>query len=51
MADGTDVTCSCGRVVMRVVGRPIVCVECLCTDCQRAGALLASLCRRPARAR
>lgn len=47
MADGTDVTCSCGRVVMRVVGRPIVCVECLCTDCQRAGALLASLSGAP----
>ena len=47
MADETDVTCTCGRVVMRVVGRPIVCVECLCTDCQRAGALLASLSGAP----
>jgi hypothetical protein len=47
MADGTDLTCTCGRVVMRVEGRPIVSVECLCSDCRRAGALLERLSGAP----
>jgi hypothetical protein len=47
MTDGKDLTCTCGRVVIRVEGRPIVSVECLCSDCQRAGALLAGLSGAP----
>jgi len=36
-------TCTCGQVAMEVQGRPIVSAECLCTDCQNAGAFLQSL--------
>lgn len=32
--------CRCGRVTLDVQGRPIVSAECLCADCQRAGAFL-----------
>jgi hypothetical protein len=29
--------CSCGRTVVRAVGRPIVSVACYCSDCRTAG--------------
>lgn len=38
-----DLTCSCGQVVLKVLGRPIVNAECLCNDCQTAGEILQSL--------
>ena len=44
MTDQTTIlTCSCGQVALEVQGRPIVSAECLCTDCQNAGAFLQSL--------
>jgi hypothetical protein len=39
----TVLTCTCGQVSLRVHGKPIVSVECLCADCQNAGAFLRSL--------
>lgn len=39
----TVLTCTCGQVALEVQGRPIVSAECLCTDCQNAGAFLQSL--------
>lgn len=39
----TNLTCTCGQVTLELQGRPIASVECLCIDCQRAGALLDSL--------
>lgn len=30
-------SCSCGQVVLKVQGSPIVSAECLCNDCQKAG--------------
>ncbi|MEJ8856664.1 hypothetical protein WKW79_18965 [Variovorax robiniae] len=39
----TTLTCTCGQVALAVLGRPIVSAECLCTDCQNAGAFLQSL--------
>ena len=39
----TELTCSCGRVALEVQGKPIISVECLCADCQNAGAFLQSL--------
>jgi hypothetical protein len=39
----TRLTCICGRVALQVRGRPIISVECLCADCQSAGAFLQSL--------
>ena len=36
----TILTCNCGQVALEVQGRPIVSAECLCTDCQNAGAFL-----------
>lgn len=33
-------TCTCGQVALEVQGRPIVSAECLCADCQKAGAFL-----------
>jgi len=39
----TGLTCACGRVALEVRGEPIVSVECLCTDCQKAGSFLQSL--------
>lgn len=39
----TRLSCACGQVVLEVEGTPIVSAECLCTDCQKAGALLQSL--------
>src|SRR5688572_51640 len=36
----TALTCTCGQVSLEVQGSPIVSVECLCSDCQKAGAFL-----------
>lgn len=35
--------CRCKRVTLEVRGKPIVSAECLCADCQNAGAFLQSL--------
>lgn len=43
MISQTQLTCTCGHVALAVQGGPIVSVECLCTDCQSAGAYLQSL--------
>ena len=43
MANETRLTCTCGQVGLEVRGRPIVSAECLCADCQNAGAFLQSL--------
>ena len=32
--------CNCGQVALEVQGKPIASAECLCIDCQRAGAFL-----------
>jgi len=39
----TRLVCTCGDVVLAVQGAPIISAECLCTDCQNAGAFLQSL--------
>jgi hypothetical protein len=39
----TVLTCSCRQVALEVQGRPIISAECLCADCQNAGAFLQSL--------
>jgi hypothetical protein len=39
----TVLTCTCGQTALEVQGRPILSAECLCTDCQTAGAFLQSL--------
>jgi len=36
-------TCTCGQVALEVRGKAIISTECLCIDCQNAGALLQSL--------
>ena len=36
-------TCTCGQAALEVHGKPIISVECLCADCQGAGAFLQSL--------
>lgn len=36
----TEIKCRCGDVTLSVIGGPIINVECLCSDCQKAGALL-----------
>lgn len=36
----TTLTCRCGQVALRVQGQPIVSCECLCSDCQKAGAIV-----------
>ncbi len=43
MASHTELSCTCGNVVMRVDGAPILTAECLCSDCQKAGAFFATL--------
>jgi hypothetical protein len=43
MTTDTLLRCSCGTVSLRASGKPIVSVECLCADCQSAGAVLQSL--------
>jgi hypothetical protein len=35
-----ELNCQCGKVSMAVVDKPIMSVECLCSDCQTAGAIL-----------
>ncbi|MFQ3231598.1 GFA family protein [Reinekea sp.] len=35
-----NLNCQCGTVSISVISQPIMSVECLCTDCQKAGALL-----------
>lgn len=32
---GTTATCTCGKVVVEAVGRPIITAECFCEDCRR----------------
>lgn len=39
----TELTCTCGQAGLTVHDGPIVSAECLCTDCQTAGAFLQSL--------
>jgi hypothetical protein len=39
----TPLPCACGRCALQAHGAPIVSAECLCTDCQHAGAFLQSL--------
>ncbi|MDR7150794.1 hypothetical protein J2W49_002757 [Hydrogenophaga palleronii] len=41
-------SCACGQVRLGVQGRPIISAECLCADCQRAGAQLQALPGAPA---
>ncbi len=36
----TVLNCACGCVTLAAQGRPIISVECLCSDCQSAGAFL-----------
>ena len=36
----THLTCQCGEVHLKVIGRAIVNAQCLCSDCQKAGAIL-----------
>lgn len=43
MASHTELSCTCGKVAMRVEGAPILTAECLCSDCQKAGAFFATL--------
>jgi hypothetical protein len=47
MTNQTKLTCKCGQVALELQGRPIVSAECLCTDCQNAGAFLQSLSGAP----
>lgn len=42
-SEATSLTCTCGQVALKVQGRPILSAECLCADCQKAGACLQSL--------
>jgi len=44
----TSLACLCGQVELEVQGRPILSAECLCKDCQEAGAQLQSLPDAPA---
>lgn len=39
----TTLACDCGQVVLQVNGPPIATVECLCSSCRRAGAILTTL--------
>lgn len=39
----TTLSCRCGQVILTVSGRPIISVECLCADCQKAGSILQEL--------
>lgn len=43
----TTLTCTCGQVALGVQGTPIISAECLCTDCQTAGAFLQTLPEAP----
>lgn len=35
--------CACGRVRLRLVGKPIVAASCCCSDCQAAGRIIEAL--------
>jgi hypothetical protein len=39
----TPLPCACGQSALQVHGTPLINAECLCTDCQNAGAFLQSL--------
>lgn len=43
-----QLACKCGATAMRTRGAAIMSTECLCSDCQRAGALLQRLPGAPA---
>lgn len=43
MKNATPLTCACGRVRLLAEGKPIISAQCLCADCQEAGAFLQSL--------
>lgn len=44
----TALSCRCGEVTLKVEGKPIMSAECLCSDCQAAGAVLQALPGAPA---
>ena len=44
----TVLTCACTEAALEVQGKPIISAECLCADCQNAGAFLQSLPGAPA---
>jgi len=48
MQNEMELTCNCGQVVMQFRGKPILSAECLCSDCQKAGAFLQKLPGAPA---
>ena len=43
MTNQMRLTCACGQVALEVQGSPIMSVECLCADCQKAGSFFQSL--------
>lgn len=43
MSNRTELSCGCGEVVLELDGKHIFSVECLCADCQSAGAFLGAL--------
>jgi hypothetical protein len=43
----TILACCCGEVTLSVIGNPIINAECLCSDCQKAGAFLQTLAGAP----
>ncbi|MCG7625107.1 GFA family protein [Epibacterium sp. Ofav1-8] len=43
MTTRTELTCRCRQAALRVDGPPILSSECLCADCQAAGAILGTL--------
>ena len=43
MTDQIELTCNCARTTLRLESKPILSSECLCADCQRAGATFETL--------
>ncbi|GGX74283.1 GFA family protein [Saccharospirillum salsuginis] len=43
MTQSKTLTCDCGQVTLDIQNNPIVSTECLCADCQEAGAQLQAL--------
>jgi hypothetical protein len=43
MTKQSSLTCKCGRFTMQVEGSHIASVECLCSSCRKAGAVLSAL--------
>jgi len=43
----TELKCQCGEVSLSVIDEPIISAECLCSDCQEAGALLQKRTKSP----